>query len=98
MAESFPGAGTGEFCKDLNGESKPLEAGSTVSPQSGLFCFRGGPSFAVRMVATRYSQIPVWSLLEKLEQKLWFFWEGGLYFSVLLLLSFLCSCLTLRFG
>lgn len=98
VAESFPGAGTGEFCKDLNGESKPLEVRSTVSPRSGLFYFRGGPSFAVRMVATWYLQTPVWSLLEKLEQKLCFFWEGSLYFSVLLLLSFLCSCLTLRFG
>lgn len=84
------------------------EAGNTVCPESSLFYFRVGffsPRWSrffsqdgCHLVFANASLVTE----KRLEQKLGFGREGGgggggVYFSGLLLLSFLCPCLTLRF-
>lgn len=76
-----------------------------VSPLSGLFYFRVGFFFpqAVQILLLGWLPLGIcksqfghclrrgWSRSRVL-------WGGGMFFSVLLLFSFLCPCLTLRFG
>lgn len=88
VAELFPGTGIGEFCKDMSSKSKPLGNRKYGLSLEWFILFYGwgffppgDADFAIRMVATWYLHILVWSLLgKKLEEKLGFVGRGPVFF------------------